>query len=73
MLPAQPSRSRRAYDAATGTFREFAVHSWASLGSGAAIEAPALIEMIGTTCVLTNPYRCAIDSERNLVLTSRPS
>ena len=68
--PGQPPRVRRAYDIATDGFRDFKVFSWEALQPSQSIEPPAMIEMIGTTCVLNEPYRCVMDASRSLLLTA---
>jgi N-methylhydantoinase A len=64
----QPSRIRQAYDIAANAFRDFKVFSWEALQPGELIEPPAMIEMIGTTCVLTEPYRAIMDTSRSVFL-----
>jgi N-methylhydantoinase A len=74
-LPASGHPARRAvtsvresYDVSTGSFREFAVHSCASLRPRETIRAPALVEMIGSTCVVTDPYLATVDAAGTLML-----
>jgi len=69
----QPPRIRQAYDIAADAFRDFKVFSWEALQPGQSIEPPAMIEMIGTTCVLSEPYRCVMDTSRSLLLRASRS
>jgi N-methylhydantoinase A len=63
-------RCQRAYDVSTGSFRDFVVRRAESLRPGDVVPAPAIIEMIGTACVVSDPHRCVVAANRNLVLAT---
>jgi len=69
----QPPRIRQAYDIAADAFRDFKVFSWEALQPGQSVEPPAMIEMVGTTYVLSEPYRCVMDTSRSLLLRASRS
>jgi hypothetical protein len=62
------SSEREAYDDATGTLRPFSVYPWASLRAGQSIRAPALVQLLGSTCVVTDPFAATVDAAGTLVL-----
>lgn len=68
--PAEPTDSRRAFDAATGRFTAFPVYQRAQLLGGHQLEGPAIVEEGTATTVFFADQQLRVDDFGHLLITS---